>query len=362
MTVVNIAQALTDRAQEQPETIALRLPTGREPSGRWQYRTLTYRQLETLSNELAARLRTAGIGPGKRAVLMVPPSLEFFALTFALFKTGAVSVFVDPGMGLANIGKCLAEAEPHAFLGIPKAHVARRLFGWAARSLTHWIAVGPGSGWARLVGPRIVPWRVEIPEEPGDGPPLTIKTRDSDLAAILFTSGSTGVPKGAVYTHGNFVAQVEMLRKAFQIQPGEVDLCTFPLFGLFAPALGMSAVIPRMNFTRPAAVEPEEIAGPIAQHGVSNLFGSPALLNRVGRHYGASSETWPSLQRVLSAGAPVAPPILERIARRLNPDAQIYTPYGATEALPVAVIGSREVLQETQHRTAQGGGTCVGRP
>ena len=57
------------------------------------------------------------------------------------------------------------------------------------------------------------------------------------MAAILFTSGGTGVPKGAVYTHGIFAAQVEMLRRRYAIEPGEVDLATFPLFALFGPAL-----------------------------------------------------------------------------------------------------------------------------
>ena len=188
------------------------------------------------------------------------------------------------------------------------------------------------------------------------------ETSADETAAILFTSGSTGVPKGAVYTHGNFAAQIDMLRNAFSIQPGEVDLCTFPLFALFAPALGMTAVVPRMDFTRPATVDPIEIAGPIAQHGVANLFGSPALLNRVGRHFAETDTKWPSLRRVLSAGAPVSPAIIERFIKCLAPGVQIFTPYGATESLPVAVIGSDEILNDTRHQTARGAGTCVGRP
>src|SRR5205823_10810447 len=89
------------------------------------------------------------------------------------------------------------------------------------------------------------------------------ETSADETAAILFTSGSTGPPKGAVYTHGNFAAQVEMLRQTYGIQPGEIDLCTFPLFALFAPALGMTSIIPEMDATRPALVEPENILGPI---------------------------------------------------------------------------------------------------
>ena len=80
------------------------------------------------------------------------------------------------------------------------------------------------------------------------------------MAAILFTSGSTGPPKGAVYTHAIFQGQVERFRDLYGIEPGEIDLCTFPLFALFAPALGMTAIVPDMDPTRPARVDPREAA------------------------------------------------------------------------------------------------------
>jgi len=174
-----------------------------------------------------------------------------------------------------------------------------------------------------------------------------------------------------------FTAQLEALRDVFQIEPGEVDLCTFPLFALFGPALGMTSIIPVMDSTKPALVNPESIVNPVRQFRATNLFGSPALLNRVGRGVDAASRLaehlgrspvevdqatqMPSLKRVLSAGAPVSPAILERFSKLLSPGTQVYTPYGATESLPVAVVGSNDVLGETRHLTAKGAGTCVGR-
>lgn len=372
MDTVNISTHLKDRARRHPDQQALLLPDGRDSANQIRYTRLTYQKLDQISDILARELQQAGVGRGTRTVLMVPPSLEFFGLTFGLFKAGAVSVFVDPGMGIRNIGKCLDEAAPEAFIGIPKAHLARRLMGWGASSLKCLIATGKGAKWCRWLGRNILIRDVAQlleksapdPEPPNvvDCQPRIAQTTADEMAAILFTSGSTGVPKGAVYSHGNFAAQIEMLRDAFSIEPGEVDLCTFPLFALFAPALGMTAVVPRMDFTRPARVDPREIALPIQQHGVANLFGSPALLNRVGRFYAQTDVQWPTVRRVLSAGAPVSPQIIERFAARLSPDAQIFTPYGATESLPVAVIGSREILDETRHKTAEGAGTCVGRP
>jgi acyl-CoA synthetase (AMP-forming)/AMP-acid ligase II len=297
---------------------------------------------------------------------MVPPSHEFVRLVFALLQLGAAPVLVDPGMGIKNLSQCLAEAQPEAFIGVAKAHVARWLYGWAKSTLRIFVA----SGWPPWPMVTTASWRASRrqPDVPVVAP--FFLPQPDDPAAILFTSGSTGVPKGAVYTHGMFCAQVEQLKQVFGIEPGEVDLCTFPLFALFAPALGMTSVVPRMDFTRPALVDPREVIEPVQQFHATNLFGSPALLNRVGRTIEKVSgmlssvpDVWmPTLKRVLSAGAPVSPQILECFTKLLATGTQIYTPYGATEALPVAVIGSDEVLRDTRFKTAEGAGTCVGRP
>src|SRR5262249_24056228 len=158
---------------------------------------------------------------GVRTVLMVKPSLEFFALTFALFKIGAVPVFVDPGMGIRHLGRCLHEAEPEAFIGIPRAHLARLLFGWARRTIRHVVTVGGPALWGRHSYRQV---RDKGRVTGSKTTPQLFAAAADDIAAILFTSGSTGIPKGAVYTHGIFAAQVELLRRTFGIEPGEIDL------------------------------------------------------------------------------------------------------------------------------------------
>jgi olefin beta-lactone synthetase len=363
---VNIAAALERQARDRPQQVAVSVPHGMNvQEGCRAYRQTTFQELWRRVRQLAYELEQRGVTRGVRTVLMVPPSLEFVETTFALFHVGAVPVFVDPGMGLANLRVCLDEAEPTAFVGVPKAHLARMLLGWGRRTLRIRLSVGGAAWWTGastlrldegwLMHPLNESWQI-------------VDTRDDDPAAMLFTSGSTGVPKGAVYTHGMFTAQLDMLQRSFAIEPGEVDLCTFPLFALFGPALGMTSIVPVMDATKPAQVAPDEIVQPIRRFQATNLFGSPALLNRVGRGLTDPSNATihnartPSLKRVLSAGAPVSPAILERFSELLSPGTQIYTPYGATEALPVAVIGSDEVLGETRHLTAKGAGTCVGKP
>jgi acyl-CoA synthetase (AMP-forming)/AMP-acid ligase II len=257
-------------------------------------------------------------------------------------------------MGVRNLGRCLAEAEPAAFIGVPKAHLARRLLGWGRKTIRTTVNAGrrrffcdTSLSQLREAGAARGPF--PIPDVTAEEP-----------AAILFTSGSTGVAKGAVYTHGIFAAQVELLKATYGIEPGEVDLCTFPLFALFGPALGMTCVIPDMDASRPARIDPRKAVAQIRQFGVTNLFGSPAVIRRMGEL--VPCPPLASLRRAISAGAPASAPVIERFVKLLPESAQVFTPYGATEALPVANIGSREILGEARHLTDQGKGVCVGRP
>ena len=185
-------------------------------------------------------------------------------------------------------------------------------------------------------------------------------TDSNDAAAIIFTSGSTGPPKGVLYEHGMFDAQVDLIRDEYGIQPGETDLSGFPLFALFNLAMQVTTVIPDMDPTRPADVNPERILEAIRSQGVTQAYGSPAMWNRVGRYCEQHGLRLPTLKRVLSAGAAVPIHVLRRMTAILEPTADIFTPYGATECLPVASIGGRKVLEETATLTAQGMGTCAG--
>ena len=277
-----------------------------------------------------------------RVAVMIPPGANLFAVVFALLKMGAAPVLVDPGMGVKNLGQCLAEAEPEAFIGITKAQWARRLLRWGSKTLRISITVSSRRN-----------------EDSGADKPFPVEsTVAKDLAAILFTSGSTGVPKGVIYTHGIFESQLRLLRKIYQIEPGEVDVPTFPLFALFAPGLGMTSIIPEMDFTRPARVNPERIREAIESHRATSMFGSPALLRRVSQAQGFH---FPTIRRVITAGAPVSAKTLERFSALISPEARIVTPYGATESLPVCSIDHREILDETRALTDQGKGVCVGR-
>ena len=354
----NIAEYLTRMAADRPHQVAIFVPAGRDGLGRQAHTHLSYAQLERESNAIAAGLAAYGIGRGVRTVLMVRPSLELFILMFALFKAGAVPVLVDPGIDRRALSTCLAQAQPEAFVGIPLAHLGRVLFGWARGSIRRKVWVGKG----RFAGGIGYPALRALGEKQLAGKPGgAVAVDPDDPAAILFTSGSTGIPKGVVYRHRHFVAQVDLLRAAFDIRPGEIDLPTFPPFALFDPALGMTTVIPDMDPTRPALADPVRLIRTIEDFGISNLFGSPALVDTLSRYGAVRGIKLPTMKRVISAGAPVPLPVIERMLKMLPEDGKLWTPYGATECLPVAVVESRELAAVAKGHTEHGAGTLVDR-
>jgi len=352
--IVNVASHLKKHARTQPYKRAVIYPAGTDKNGRVTYSHLTFRQLDRESDCLAYGMERVGITRGTRTILMVKPSLEFFALIFAFFKLGAVPVVVDPGMGMGRMLNCLHESMPEALIGIPPAHVLRLIAPKFFKTVKTYITVGKRWFWGG--------YTLEHIYQMSRKPYPMAKTNRDETAAILFTTGSTGPAKGAVYTHGNFDAQLRQIESSWAISADEIDLTTFPLFALFWPALGITSVIPDMDPTKPALVDPEKIIEPIVNHGITNMFASPALLNRVGTYGKEKGIKLPSLKRVTSAGAPVPPSIIDKFASMLCGDAEIHTPYGATEAVPIVSITSNEILSETRKFSEQGYGTCIGRP
>jgi acyl-CoA synthetase (AMP-forming)/AMP-acid ligase II len=343
--VCNIAAALPRLAAERPGQVAIRCP-GR--GGRYDV-ALDYAQLDARSDAIAAGLARRGVARGTRTVVMVRPTPEFFLLMFALFKAGAVPVLVDPGIDRRALKQCLGEAQAQAFIGIPLAMAARALLGWAESAR---VRVTTGAH-AWLADATLA----QVERDGADAGPQLCDTRPDDVAAILFTSGSTGVPKGVVYRHRHLEAQVEMLRSAFGMEAGGIDLPTFPPFALFDPALGLTSIIPDMDPTRPAAADPKKLLSAIERFGVTQLFGSPALMHVLAEHGAAL----PTVRCATSAGAPVPADVVAKMQALLPDDARFWTPYGATECLPVAAIEGRELLT-LRERTEHGAGTCVGRP
>ena len=337
----NIARHLDRMAAAQPRAAAIKVPRGRAASGAIDYLELSFAELLVETDAWCARLKAKGVGRGDRALVMVKPGLPLIASAFALFKIGAVPVIIDPGMGLGNFLACVERSRPRALVGIPIAQILSRAFMRTFRSVE-----------VRVPASASLTARTAVAGAPPSDPAVAAS---DELAAILFTSGSTGAPKGVCYEHGMLDAQVRLIRETYGIEPGEVDLPLLPVFALFNPALGMTSIIPEVDPRRPARADPAKIVQAIVQERVTNSFGSPTLWRKVAEYCAAGRVELPTLRRVLCAGAPV-PADLWESSRSFLKAGRLHSPYGATEALPVSTVSAEEIDPGSTR------GACVGRP
>lgn len=361
---LNVTDRLAAAARNSPQALAIVCPARWSPkyacvrrgTSAANYATTTFGALDADATRIARGLATWGVPQGTRLALLVRPGIDFVALVFGLLRAGMVVVLVDPGLGRKNLIRCLAEARPEGFVAVSLAQAARL---WLRRKfpLARWnVTVGKRWFWGGITLPQLR----EIGTQ-GSSENLLVKTHADDSAAIIFTSGSTGPPKGVLYTQRMFDTQVAEIQRTYDIQPGGVDLACFPLFALFNSAMGVTTVLPEMDFSRPASANPKTLVATANDWQVTQAFASPAVWRMLGEYCAKTSDRISTLKQVFSCGAPVHASVLRSTLACVAANATMHTPYGMTESLPVATIEAAEVLGETAARTDIGGGVCVGR-
>jgi olefin beta-lactone synthetase len=369
---VDIADRVRAIAVDDPERVALVHAT-KGWGGRIRYRRHTYRELSDRAEALAIGLGEIGVAEGTLCSFMVPPGADAMVLGLALWRVGAVVVGIEPhSHGLRNVARSLAKVGPEVFFGTPRAHAARRAFGWGRGTVRTDVMVGRvGLGRSRLPTMRWLE-RHPVPAEPVSG-----AISPADPAVIAFTTGSTGAPKPTVLRQRNLAAMMAMVLGHWGYTDGRdvVDMTTFPMFWIIGLAAGGTVVVPPMDFTLkgPGDADPAPLVRAIRECGVRSLFASPALLTNLAAYARANGITLPSVERIVAGGAEVPGPLFAQVKSVLGPTGEMYSAYGATEALPTTEIAGADVLGTTASTgsaedegvwgaTERGAGVCVGRP
>jgi acyl-coenzyme A synthetase/AMP-(fatty) acid ligase len=339
--ICNISDYLRLNSEKFPDKPALLYPE-----------KISYRELEDEVNRNAFGLNHSGIKAGTLTVLMLPAGSKFFVLTFALLRIGAIPVLIDPGMGIRKMAKALANLKPDAFIAILKAHILRLIYPKIFKNVKSSIIVGfTQFNEKRRVNNLL---KKQTPQYSSH-----IAATD-EPAAIFFTSGSTGQAKGVIYTTGMLKNQVQVTKTLFNIGSDDIDLCTFPLLGLFAICHGNSSVIADINMQKPATLNPAKVISNIQDYSCTQMFGSPMVLNKLSQYGSVKGIKIYSLRKIISAGAPVHSEILESFRKMISSEARIHTTFGATEALPLTDITAGEILRFDHKGNVNG--ICVGYP
>lgn len=311
----------------QPERTAMvELTTGE---------SVTFADLAHRVDQSAWWLAAQGVGPGQRVAVLLKPGIRLTTVVYAIWRLGAVVVLADAGLGLSRLTAALRGAGPSHVVGDRRTLAVARL--------------------GRISGRHVsISDATEMPEIP------LPQTLSSAEAAVLFTSGATGPPKGVVYSRERLSAQAELIRDAVGLNPEDRFVAAFAPFALYGPVLGMPSVVPNIDVTAPHTLTAAGLAEAVEAINATVVFAAPAALRTIART--ASDLT--TAQRaalshprlLLSAGAPVSVDLL-RSLREVLPAAEVQTPYGMTEAMPVATHDPLGANPSTED-----GGVCVGPP
>lgn len=345
---MKLTEQFEQTAQNQPDNPAFIYLDSRTS----QWRTLTYRTMQEQTHRFLRGLEACSLTPGMTAALMTPPSIDFFPFALALLKFGIVPIILDPAVGLKKVGEMLTESKPDIFIGNTLTHTLRIFFGWGKSSVKHTLTIENVKHQTFNIRPQLPITNLQLP----------------NTAAIIYTSGSTGLPKGAVYTLDNLTAQLELLKNTFNISQDEIDLPAFPLYALIDLLLGVTSVIPDINFPVPGKTDPAKVISAIQKFNVTNMFASPVVLNLLssfvlsgGAVVAPQSKHLSSLNRIITAGAPATIDLQKRFRHLLADHTALYGIYGATESLPIAKVESSEIFA-LEKKTKNGAGICLGKP
>lgn len=339
----NLSDYIFSIAEQFPDNYAVLHP-----------KKITFKQLQIEIDLMVKGFTRLGIKKGHQIILLIKPGSQLFISVFAILRMGAIPVMIDPGMGAKAMSKALLKLKIDVFIGDPKAHLLRLFYPKTFKDVYCSISTGniPFLFTRNIYSICSGEWE----------PSYAVKTMPTDRAAVFFTSGSTGPAKAVLYRNSMLHAQINILHDHFGYSKDEIDCCTFPLTGLLVMCLGLSIVFADMNMLKPATLNPEKLIRNIQQHNCTHLFCSPMVLKRLSEYGTKNNISLPSLRRIMTAGAIVPGNLLSDFKQMLVDSAQIHTPYGATEALPITDIADKELCSLYSSSDSINKAICIGYP
>lgn len=302
--------------------------------------------LDTAAGRIARRLISAGVQPGDRIAMLVPPGVALLEAVHGAWRAGAAVVIADSALGASGLRSAFRSASPAWMIGTPRTVLAARLLRLTPGARAFSMGRTPGA--VDLSAPASAGRRADAADAPTRSSPLPPPPPQA-LAAVVHTSGATGAAKPVRYTHAALAAQRDVVRRAFTPDPTHGFISSFAPFILLGPALGVPCVLPDGDVLAPAELDFDRFADACRSSDSDVAWLSPASARTIVRT--ANGRTV-SLRLVMLAGAPIPTELAEALQRITG--AEVRAPYGMTEAMPVT-----DGVGATAHVPV---GTDTGRP
>ncbi|MBS2098273.1 AMP-binding protein [Carboxylicivirga linearis] len=335
----NIITRIYQVASERPDKIAF---IGRK--------SITYHDFVKRIDAYAVNFQNIGVKQHSKVLVLIKPGADLFAIVYALLRLAAVPVFIDTGMGISNMLQSLRSIKLDYFIGIPISHLIRLINPQLFKGCQS-IVLSKGKFHLGIPRRKNTDLNSSLP---------IIKSKPTDLASIVFTSGSTGPPKAVCYTNKMLEAQVNILISHFKYNSRDIDCCTFALVGLLEMSIGLTLSFTKMDMTRPGSLKSQNLIKTINENKCTHLFCSPLIIKKLVDFAEIKQFELPSLKRVITAGAFVEPVLIEKFCKRLSNDCSVHAVYGATEALPLTEIDDQKMIELIDEVNALKG-VCVGK-
>lgn len=340
--MTNICQPIVNAAQKHPEHLALQVPHSLEHSS-----GLSFQAFFSHASHFQRLLTQAGFVAGDRLLVIIQPGLVLYPLLIAILGLGLVPVMLERGLSKKQLREILRRSKLSAVITQPTLGKFWFLIPelWRLRRF--------------VIGQRI--WGMKALETPSQHLPLnSFICRDlppDTTGLITFTSGSTGIPKGANRTHDSLLAQLYAITALFPEGKSEIDLHSFPVMVLHSLCCGNSSILPDFDFAHPATVDPQKIARQVQDKGITCLSGAPAYMSKITGYAKSKGLSFPNVRTIIVGGAPANKALLENCLT-VFPHARHLVVYGSTEVEPISTV---EMTTQLNHWTTHDG-YLVGKP
>jgi long-chain acyl-CoA synthetase len=299
-TVADIARVF---GAERPDAVALIAGDG----------ALTFGELDARSNRLAQALRAAGVGFGDRVAFIEKNGLEFFEVVCALSKLGAIVVPVNWRLAAPEIRHIVQDA------GARLAIVGAEFFAAAEDLGARVVAIGDHPRW-----PHYEDWLAAYPAE---DPCVT--TGPDDIAFLMYTSGTTGAPKGVMLTNDNYFCKATGIADKWRFDGDSVNLAVMPMFHMAGSGWALVGLCEGASTVVLRDVDPAAILEAIARHGITNMLLVPVVIQRLLATPGVESTDFSALRAIVYGASPITDDVLVKALERFGCD--LLQVYGMTE-------------------------------